>query len=73
MAAHNGSRRRWRYVVLVSALMTVVPIILVGLLAGGEPGLFIVLALVLLGATLSGDLAIWWLAGDRLRAQGWEW
>ncbi len=65
--------RRWRYVIIASMGATTIPMLVVGLVAGAQPGRLMILTLLLLGASLAGDLAVWWLAGDRLRARGWEW
>ncbi len=65
--------RRWRYVIIASMGATTIPMLVVGLVAGAQPRQIMILTLLLLGASLAGDLAVWWLAGDRLRARGWEW
>lgn len=74
MEPPDASRQpRYRYVVIASVLATVLPLLVVGLVASIEPRLLVGLAALLLAATLAGDLAVWRLAGDKLRAQGWRW
>ncbi len=65
--------RRWRYIVIASVGATMMPMLAVGLVAGMQPGRLVILTSLLVGASLAGDLAVWWFAGDKLRAQGWEW
>ena len=65
--------KRWRYVMVVSLLSTLLVAVL---LVRGQwlgPGWSSVVAGVLLVTTLVGDLVQWRVNGPRLREQGWEW
>ncbi len=65
--------KRWRYVMAVSLLSTLLVAVLIARMQWLGPGWSLAVAVVLPVTTLLGDLMQWRVNGARLRAQGWEW
>lgn len=65
--------KRWRYVMAVSLLSTLLVAGLIVRMQWLGPGWSLVVAGVPLVTAGVGDLVQWRVNGPRLRAQGWEW
>ena len=72
LATRQG-RRRYRYQVIATGVMSAAGVTVGGLLVGLAQTPLIMLALVVTLASLATALLAWLLFRDRWRAQGWEW
>lgn len=65
--------RRYRAVVLVAALSSVVGVAVVGAVLDLSLLRLLTLAGMLTATSLAAGLIVWQVFGDRSRAQGWHW
>ncbi len=73
MALNRSRWKRWRYVMAVSIVGTLLAALVTGLLLGQGLGWSLGVGIFIAGTTGVGDLVQWRVNGARLRQQGWEW
>ncbi|MDP9375592.1 MAG: hypothetical protein M3Q65_24720 [Chloroflexota bacterium] len=73
MALNRPRWKRWRYVMVISIVGTLLAALVTGLLLGRGLGWSLGVGVFLAGTTAALDLVQWRVHGARLRQQGWEW
>ncbi len=73
MALNRPRWKRWRYVMALSAVVSAVTVLVVGLRLGLGLAGSLVMAVSIAGTTAALDLLRWRMHGAHLRQHGWEW